>query len=164
MDKDQHKEYLTATIASGFKKALEFREIAVDALMSTMPKSDLAPLGTTTSTAGRQLPDKDCIKLSKEYVLKVEERPKGLFYFKNGRWELQQLPPLQVRLIQHLHDLRKNPDNRRAKGVKELAVALHSSDVSISNQINKLTKSLESLGIRILIQTVESKWTFNPTL
>lgn len=106
------------------------------------------------------VPEEGCIELDPYFYLcyKPDEKRYGLYYFKNARWNFEELTALPVRLLRYLHDVGLRP-RTYAQKLDAIADALQSSKGSISNRIKGLQRMSERLKIQDLLQKVgEDRW------
>jgi hypothetical protein len=99
----------------------------------------------------------DTLALQGDYLL--FEPLRGGIYQKRS----EKIRPLGQRIIEHLYGIRTY--QKHAKTLKELASALSSSDVSISNEIKRVQDACSKHGlIPILHKFAGDKWGLNPHL
>jgi len=106
------------------------------------------------------VPEAGCKELDPYFYLcyKPEEKKYGLYYYKNGSWNFEELNALPARLLYYLYDVGFHVHTYALK-LDAIADALESSKGSISNRINELEKLFERLEIQDLLQKVgEDRW------
>jgi hypothetical protein len=87
-----------------------------------------------------------------------EEKKLGLYYYKGGRWQYEDLNRLPIRILHYLYDMGFHA-HKFAQKPDAIAEALDSSRGSIRNQILAVQKMCERLKIQPLLMKVgDDRW------
>ena len=142
------------------------REKIASLVSSTPPIQTASGRGDSDE---ERAPDGTCTVLDTKVSLRDSGDRCGFHYEVDGHWFFVSLPPLEVRIIQHLYGIRRNRGLDRAKTIRELALVLPNSQTnkpstskSISTHILNIRTKCRGRIDPIVVSISKEKWALNP--